>query len=70
MLYLVMLYDEESAGSEPGSPEWDAEMAAYERFDASAGESVVGGEALEPTSSAATVRVVDGEVLVTDGPFS
>lgn len=70
MQYLVMLYDTESAASEPGSPEWDADMAGYERFESTAGDAVVGGEALEPSSSGATVRVLDGEVLVTDGPFS
>lgn len=69
MQYLVMLYDVETAASEPGSPEWDAEMAGYERFGALAGEAVVGGEALTPTAAAVAVRTVDGEVLVTDGPF-
>ena len=29
-----------------------------------------GGEALQPTTTATTVRVRDGEALVTDGPFA
>ena len=30
----------------------------------------VGGNQLQPTSSAATVRIRDGEHVVTDGPFA
>jgi hypothetical protein len=30
----------------------------------------LGGEALEPTTSATTVRVRDGKVQTTDGPFA
>ena len=31
---------------------------------------VLGGDQLQPTDTATTVRVADGEVLTTDGPFS
>ena len=31
---------------------------------------ILGGEGLEPTSSATTVRVRDGERVLTDGPFA
>ncbi len=31
---------------------------------------MVGGNALQPTSTATTVRVRDGETLLTDGPFA
>ena len=31
---------------------------------------MVAGDALQPTSTATTVRVRDGETLVTDGPFA
>ena len=31
---------------------------------------MVAGDALQPTSNATTVRVRDGEQLVTDGPFA
>jgi hypothetical protein len=52
----------------PGSPAareqqaWDAETEA-------SGVKLAGGR-LQPTSAARTVRVRDGEVLVTDGPFA
>ena len=35
-----------------------------------AGDAVLAGGALHPIATATTVRVRDGEVLVTDGPFS
>jgi hypothetical protein len=41
---------------------WDAEMKAR--------GILVGGGFLRPTSSATTVKVRNGEVLVTDGPFA
>jgi hypothetical protein len=31
---------------------------------------MLAGEALEPTSTATTVRVVEGRTLTTDGPFA
>ncbi len=33
-------------------------------------ERVTAGERLEPASTATTVRAVDGELLLTDGPFA
>lgn len=32
--------------------------------------AMVGGEALQPAATAATVRVREGKLLVTDGPFA
>lgn len=69
MRYLVTLYGDESTGPEPGTPEFDAELAAYMRFGETAGPAIVAGEALEPSLQAATVRAGDGGPLVTDGPF-
>ena len=50
---------------------------AREEFDALAEEEqnaifadVLGGDQLQPTDSATTVRVANGETLTTDGPFS
>ena len=31
---------------------------------------MLGGEALQPTPTATTVRVVDGQTITTDGPFA
>jgi hypothetical protein len=47
-------------------------MQAYAAFTehARATGAYLGGEALEPTETATTVRVRDGQTLTTDGPFA
>jgi hypothetical protein len=47
-------------------------MAAYNRFGEEAGRrgALLGGEALQPTSTATTIRVRDGQTMTTDGPFA
>jgi len=60
-------------GSPPPSPE--EAQPIYERLDAlnadiqAAGAWVFAG-GLHPPSTATVVRVADGEVLMTDGPFA
>lgn len=54
----------------PGSPEWDAGAAERGAFAATAGDALLAAGALHPTSAATTVRVRDGELLVTDGPYA
>jgi hypothetical protein len=47
-------------------------MAAYNAFGeyVRSKDAFLGGEALEPTATATTVRVRDGQTLTTDGPFA
>ena len=47
-------------------------MAAYEAFSRAAADAgvLVGGEGLQPSSTATTVRMRDNETLTTDGPFA
>src|SRR5665809_132476 len=50
-----------------------ADMAAYYAFGEEGGKAGVLGDegvALQPTSTATTVRARDGETLTTDGPFA
>lgn len=70
MRYLVSLFGDEALGTEPGTPEFDAEMAEYAAFDDKAGSAIIGGEALQPSATAATVRSGAGDALVTAGPFT
>jgi hypothetical protein len=70
MLYLTLLYDDEANLTIPGTPEFDAEMAAYDAFGAAAGEAIMGGEALEPSATARTVRGDGDEVRISAGPFA
>jgi hypothetical protein len=71
MRYLLLIYAEES--DLPVPEETSVEQhAAYAEFTADIkGRGLFqAGEALTPTSTATTVRVVDGETVATDGPFA
>ena len=71
MRYLLLIYTPEAA--QPPSPEaTEAEMKAYGAFTRDIQERglMKAGEALEPTSTATTVRVQDGRTVTTDGPFA
>jgi hypothetical protein len=49
----------------------DEKQAIYQRYvDFSQRDDVVGGAELQSTDSATTVRMRDGEQLVTDGPYA
>ena len=70
MKYLCTIYGEESQWSN-ATPEQMAEvMAAYGAFGEEAAGVIRGGEGLELSSAATTVRVRDGERLLSDGPFA
>ncbi|HMJ94319.1 MAG TPA: YciI family protein [Thermoleophilaceae bacterium] len=70
MKYLCTIYgDEGQMGS--ATPEQVNEMLeAYGAFGQEAGDAIVAGEGLQPTSTATTVRVREGERMLTDGPFA
>ena len=67
MTYLLLIYENESRYSKGYPP---AEMAEYGAFSKEFGKAIVSGKALQPTSTATTVRVRDGKRLTTDGPFA
>jgi len=71
MRYLLLIYAEEST-EPPADDIAAASHAAYAVFtsDIKARGLFQAGEALTPTSTATTVRVVDGETVTTDGPFA
>jgi hypothetical protein len=72
MRYLLMIALEESAGTrtpEEDGQEMAPEYAAFAKEMAERGV-LLGGERLRLTSDATTVRVRNGEVLATDGPFA
>jgi hypothetical protein len=70
MQYLLLIYNDESMKT--AGPERDAMFRAYLEFTQSIVSSghMKGGEGLQPTSTATTVRVRDGKTLTTDGPFA
>jgi hypothetical protein len=72
MRYLALIYIEEVDPSTIQPDALEAMMAAYNKFgEAAAAAGVLeGGAALQPTVTATTVRVRDGQRLTTDGPFA
>jgi hypothetical protein len=71
MRYLLLIYGSEDV-PDPSPEEQGAVMAAYNAFTEHirSKNAYLGGEALEPTATATTVRVRDGKTLTTDGPFA
>ncbi len=67
MQYLLLIYENEKRFSQ-GYP--DAELGEYKAFGKEFATAIKGGNALQPTSAATTVRVRDGKRLSTDGPFA
>jgi hypothetical protein len=72
MKYLCTIYGDESQWSEMTPEQISEVLAAYRAFGEEAGKAgvILGGEGLEGTSSATTVRVRDGERVLSDGPFA
>lgn len=60
MQYLAILrYASDVEELVPGTPEFDADLARYERFNEAAGDAVLGGAALDHSRTAVTVRPGD-----------
>ena len=72
MRYMLLLYSAEDAGPQPESEEFGAHMEEWFTFtnEVEAAGVMLGGEALEPSTTATSVQVRDGEMLTTDGPFA
>jgi hypothetical protein len=72
MKFLLTIYGDESGWGDATPEEIGQVMAAYEAFGRAAADAgvLIGGEGLQPTSTATTVRVRDNETLTTDGPFA
>lgn len=68
--YLVLIYGDEQVWAQ-AAPEWHQRNAeGHEAFNAYAGAAVIGGDELEPSATATTVRTDSaGHQAATDGPF-
>ena len=71
MRYLLLIYNAEPTSEIPAEA-MAAEMAAYGQFTQWTRDQgrYLGGEALQPASTATTVRVQAGRTVTTDGPFA
>ena len=72
MKYLCTIYGDESQWNDVTPEQMNEIMSAYFAFSEEGRKAgvIVAGEGLERTSSATTVRVRDGERVLSDGPFA
>jgi hypothetical protein len=72
MKYLMLIYADEAIDAGMTPEQVNAVMSGYQRFSADVQEkkAYLGGNALQPTSTATTVRLRDRKTLTTDGPFA
>jgi hypothetical protein len=75
MRYLILIYDEETANPSPAPPDpvvFQQISDAYNAYSQMLRDrgAFVAGEALQPVTTATTVRVRDDQTLTTDGPFA
>lgn len=72
MKYVALVYYDEDIMNNMSQAEWDNLnqecMGCVEKL--SAGGHFITGEPLHPVDSATSVRVRDGEITTTDGPFA
>jgi len=70
MQFLLLIYDQEKRWRNLDEAQRNSEHQEYGAFSREFAGSIRGGNALQPTSTAKTVRVRDGNAQVTDGPFA
>ena len=72
MKYLCLIYESEKFWEKASKEEGEAIFGEYMGFTQNIAKSghLIAGEALHPTSAATTVRVRNGKISTTDGPFA
>ena len=68
MRYILFIYTDEEAENRMSQAEKETNMQHYFAFSESVRERGT-GEALYPSSDSTTVRIRNGKVVTTDGPF-
>ena len=72
MLYALLIYGDPSAAPDYESPEGQKEFQHWMSYTQDLAQQglMSAGQALQPHQTATTVRLRDGERLITDGPFA
>ena len=72
MRYMLLIYQNEAAVQSAGEQQIKERMGAYGAYTKAMRDSgaFVAGDPLHPSSSATTVRIVDGRSKVLDGPYA
>jgi hypothetical protein len=68
--YLVLIYESEAAYIEGGEQVGKEVMVAHNEFGAKHAASIRGGEALQGSATATSIRGGNTDPVVTDGPFA
>jgi len=68
--YLILIYGDEKAHEAGGQALWDELMQGHNAFGEKHAQSLRGGNALQPTTTATSVRFQGDRANVTDGPFA
>ncbi|WP_336084061.1 YciI family protein [Nocardia sp. SSK8] len=69
--YLVLIYGDEAVHAAMSPDELGGMLADHRAFQEIAGPANLGGNALQPTATATTIRHdADGTAIITDGPFA
>jgi hypothetical protein len=68
--YAILIYSDEARDTFDSLPEADQQAIMGEYFALSESSAAVGGAQLQPGATATTVRVDNGNVLTTDGPYA
>jgi hypothetical protein len=67
---LALIYGDEARWEAASEEDRNTMLARYVAFGEAANGNIVDGAQLAPTRTATTVRVRNGEAIVTDGPFA
>jgi hypothetical protein len=72
MKYLLLIYGNEASWASLSEAEQGKIFEEYMQYtsDIKKKGNYIGGQALQPVSTATTVRVKNGKTLTTDGPFA
>ena len=70
MRYLLLIYSNPAHYETLSEQDMGQLMMAYGKFSEDFGKQTQGAERLQPTQTATTVRVRNGDIVTTDGPFA
>jgi hypothetical protein len=70
MQFLLLIYEQEKRWTNLNESQQNSEVQEYQAFAQQLAKAIRGGNPLQPTPAAKTVRVRSGKPLITDGPFA
>ena len=70
MKFLLLIYEAEQRFNSQRADAMQTELGEYYAFGKEFAGAIQGGNALQPTDTAKTVRVREGQVSIMDGPFA